>query len=41
MQTRLNGQKILVRVEGRMPELVVMIEQKLYGQHTIVAKGKP
>lgn len=41
MHTDMDGDKVLVRIEGRMAELLAMIDPKLYRPHIIVEKGKP
>lgn len=41
MQTDLDGEIIHIKFEGRMAELLAMIDPKLYRQHIIIEKGKP
>lgn len=41
MQTSLKGEKIHIKFEGRMAELLSMIDPKLYRKHIIIEKGKP
>ena len=41
MQTGLDGEKIHIKFEGRMVELLAMIDPQLYRPHIIVEKGKP
>lgn len=41
MQTGLDGEKIHIKFEGRMVELLAMIDPQLYRPHIILEKGKP
>lgn len=41
MQTDLDGETVIVKFEGRMAEVLAMIDPSLYRQHFMVEKGKP
>lgn len=41
MQTELDGEKVTIKFEGRMVELLAMIDPKLYRPHVIIERGKP
>lgn len=41
LQTDLDGETIIVKFEGRMAEVLAMIDPSLYRQHVMVEKGKP
>lgn len=41
LQTYLKGEQMYIKFEGRMAELLAMIDPKLYRKHIIVENGKP
>lgn len=41
MQTELSGEKVIIKFEGRMAEMLAMIDPKLYRPHVMLEKGKP
>lgn len=41
LQTDLEGEKMHIKLEGRMAELLAIIDPKLYRQHIIMENGRP
>lgn len=41
MQTDLDGEKVLIKFQGKMAEMLAMIEPNLYRQHIMIEKGRP
>lgn len=41
MQTELSGEQVVIKIEGRMVELLAMIDPKLYRKYIMVEKGRP
>lgn len=41
LQTDLEGEKMQIKLEGRMAELLAIIDPKLYRQHIIMENGRP
>lgn len=41
LQTPLNGEIVIIRMEGRMAELLAMIDPKLYRSNIVIENGKP